>query len=116
MSSTFGEKKRTSGPFGSEGIAGGPPFPSSQHQAHGSPNPWACWFLATVERNVRARRAASAKRQADAPHTMALSRRKRMRIAVTADLHWGHNATGDAATRLLIQHLAHHPPDLFLLG
>ena len=24
MSSTFGEKKRTSGPFGSEGIAGGP--------------------------------------------------------------------------------------------
>jgi predicted phosphohydrolase len=39
-----------------------------------------------------------------------------MRIAVTADLHWGHNAAGDAATRLLVEHLANHPPDLFLLG
>lgn len=39
-----------------------------------------------------------------------------MRIAVTADLHWGHHAAGDAATRQLIEHLREQPPDLFLLG
>ncbi len=39
-----------------------------------------------------------------------------MRIAVTADLHWGHNRLGDEATRLLLQHLCADPPDLFLLG
>ncbi len=39
-----------------------------------------------------------------------------MRIAVTADLHWGHNSAGDAATQLLVQHLAAHRPDLLLLG
>src|SRR4051812_27550804 len=39
-----------------------------------------------------------------------------MRIAVTADLHWGHNRLGDAATRLLHDHLAQHPPDVLLLG
>lgn len=39
-----------------------------------------------------------------------------MRIAVTADLHWGHNRTGDDATRLLLEHLDANPPDLFLLG
>jgi hypothetical protein len=33
MSSTFGEKKRTSGLFGREGIVGGP-FLFSLHQAH----------------------------------------------------------------------------------
>jgi hypothetical protein len=47
---------------------------------------------------------------------MALSRGKRMRIAVTADLHWGHSQRGDAATRLLANDLLDHPPDLFLLG
>jgi len=39
-----------------------------------------------------------------------------MRVAVTADLHWGHNATGDAATRELVEHLRRQPPDLLLLG
>src|SRR5438309_1620403 len=39
-----------------------------------------------------------------------------MRIAVTADLHWGHNRLGDEATRLLLQHLQNHPVDLLLLG
>jgi predicted phosphohydrolase len=39
-----------------------------------------------------------------------------MRIAVTADLHWGHNRLGDEATRLLWQHLHDEPPALFLLG
>lgn len=39
-----------------------------------------------------------------------------MRIAVTADLHWGHNRTGDDATQLLFQHLESNPPDLLLLG
>jgi predicted phosphohydrolase len=39
-----------------------------------------------------------------------------MRIAVTADLHWGHNLLGDEATRLLHQHLREQPPDLLLLG
>lgn len=39
-----------------------------------------------------------------------------MRIAVTADLHWGHNAIGNAATTLLIHHLLDPPPDLLLLG
>ena len=39
-----------------------------------------------------------------------------MRIAVTADLHWGHNAAGDAATRELVEHVRQQPPDLLLLG
>jgi 3',5'-cyclic AMP phosphodiesterase CpdA len=39
-----------------------------------------------------------------------------MRIAVTADLHWGHQARGLAATRLLIEYLETHPPDLLLLA
>ncbi len=39
-----------------------------------------------------------------------------MRIAVTADLHWGHNSAGDDAIRLLVQHLRAQPPDLLLLG
>ena len=39
-----------------------------------------------------------------------------MRIAVTADLHFGHNRLGDDATGLLLQHLQDKPPDLLLLG
>jgi hypothetical protein len=39
-----------------------------------------------------------------------------MRIAVTADLHWGHSRLGDEATRLLRQHLDREPVDLLLLG
>jgi 3',5'-cyclic AMP phosphodiesterase CpdA len=39
-----------------------------------------------------------------------------MRIAVTADLHWGHGRLGDAATELLHQHLVAEPVDLLLLG
>lgn len=39
-----------------------------------------------------------------------------MRVAVTADLHWGHSAAGDAATQLLVDHLRDNAPDLLLLG
>ncbi len=39
-----------------------------------------------------------------------------MRIAVTADLHWGHHARGMAATRLLFDHLREHPPDVLILA
>ena len=39
-----------------------------------------------------------------------------MRIAITADLHFGHHRLGDEATNLLLQHLQHDPPDLLLLG
>ena len=39
-----------------------------------------------------------------------------MRIAVTADLHFGHNRLGDDATQLLLQELQNRPPDLLLLG
>jgi 3',5'-cyclic AMP phosphodiesterase CpdA len=39
-----------------------------------------------------------------------------VRIAVTADLHWGTNAAGDAATRLLVADLAADPPDVLLLA
>ncbi|HZZ82638.1 MAG TPA: metallophosphoesterase [Gemmataceae bacterium] len=39
-----------------------------------------------------------------------------MRIAVTADLHFGHNRLGDEATHLLREHLRAQPPDVFLLG
>ncbi len=39
-----------------------------------------------------------------------------MRIAVTADLHWGHNRLGDEATALLRRHLDREPVDLLLLG
>jgi 3',5'-cyclic AMP phosphodiesterase CpdA len=39
-----------------------------------------------------------------------------MRIAVTADLHFGHNRLGDDATRLLRDHLETAPADVLLLG
>jgi 3',5'-cyclic AMP phosphodiesterase CpdA len=39
-----------------------------------------------------------------------------MRLAVTADLHWGHNALGDQATGLLLERLKQNPPDVLLLG
>jgi predicted phosphohydrolase len=39
-----------------------------------------------------------------------------MRIAVTADLHWGHGGRGDQATELLRRHLLAEPVDLLLLG
>jgi 3',5'-cyclic AMP phosphodiesterase CpdA len=39
-----------------------------------------------------------------------------MRIAVTADLHWGHGERGNNATLALAHHLREHPPDLLLLG
>ncbi len=37
-------------------------------------------------------------------------------LAVTADLHWGHNPQGDAATRLLVDFLFRRPPDVLVLG
>jgi 3',5'-cyclic AMP phosphodiesterase CpdA len=37
-------------------------------------------------------------------------------IAVTADLHWGHHARGDAAVTLLVEFLHRQPPDLLLLA
>jgi 3',5'-cyclic AMP phosphodiesterase CpdA len=39
-----------------------------------------------------------------------------VRIAVTADLHWGVHADGDAATRLLLAELAADPPDLLVIA
>ncbi len=39
-----------------------------------------------------------------------------MRIALTADLHWGHNQVGDEATRQLVDFLRSDPPDVLLLG
>jgi 3',5'-cyclic AMP phosphodiesterase CpdA len=39
-----------------------------------------------------------------------------VRIAVTADLHWGINDPGDAATRLLAAHLQAEPPDLLIVA
>jgi len=39
-----------------------------------------------------------------------------VRVAVTADLHWGINDAGDAATRLLVAALVADPPDLLVLA
>src|SRR4051794_33492587 len=39
-----------------------------------------------------------------------------LRIAVTADLHWGHQARGDEAVRLLASFLLQDPPDLLILA
>lgn len=39
-----------------------------------------------------------------------------MRIAITADLHWGIRAEGDAATRQLVAELAANPVDLIVLA
>lgn len=41
---------------------------------------------------------------------------KRLRIAVTADLHWGVRSAGDAATLLLIEFLRTDPPDVLVLA
>ena len=39
-----------------------------------------------------------------------------LRIAITADLHWGHHARGVEATRLLVSFLKANPPDLLVLA
>jgi 3',5'-cyclic AMP phosphodiesterase CpdA len=39
-----------------------------------------------------------------------------MKIAITADLHFGHNRLGDEATQLMREQLQSQPPDLLLLG
>ena len=39
-----------------------------------------------------------------------------LRIAVTADLHWGHRPRGVEATRLLVSFLGARPPDLLVLA
>jgi 3',5'-cyclic AMP phosphodiesterase CpdA len=39
-----------------------------------------------------------------------------LRLAITADLHWGIRAEGDAATRQVLAHLSECPPDLLILA
>lgn len=39
-----------------------------------------------------------------------------MRLAVTADLHWGHRPSGDAATLALAAHVAELAPDAFAIA
>jgi predicted phosphohydrolase len=39
-----------------------------------------------------------------------------LRLAITADLHWGTHRNGDAATRLLLGFLKEQPPDLLILA
>jgi predicted phosphohydrolase len=39
-----------------------------------------------------------------------------VRIAVTADLHWGINDAGDAATRLLVADLSARPPNVLIVA
>jgi 3',5'-cyclic AMP phosphodiesterase CpdA len=39
-----------------------------------------------------------------------------LRIAITADLHWGIRETGDAATRALAAELRERPPDMLVLA
>jgi 3',5'-cyclic AMP phosphodiesterase CpdA len=39
-----------------------------------------------------------------------------LRLAITADLHWGIRASGDEATRLLVAHLEAEPPDVLVLA
>jgi 3',5'-cyclic AMP phosphodiesterase CpdA len=39
-----------------------------------------------------------------------------MRIAITADLHFGHTRLGDEATLMMLEQLQREPPDLLLLG
>ncbi|HEX5269243.1 MAG TPA: metallophosphoesterase [Gemmataceae bacterium] len=40
----------------------------------------------------------------------------RLRLAVTADLHWGIRPRGDEATRLLVSYLEAEPPDVLVLA
>jgi hypothetical protein len=39
-----------------------------------------------------------------------------LRIAITADLHWGHDRLGNEATQLLCSFLHRQPPDVLVLG
>src|SRR5262245_21862054 len=39
-----------------------------------------------------------------------------MRLAVTADLHWGHGERGNRATLALVDFLRRQPPEVLLLG
>ena len=40
----------------------------------------------------------------------------RLRLAITADLHWGIRPEGDAATRLLVSFLEADPPDVLVIA
>jgi 3',5'-cyclic AMP phosphodiesterase CpdA len=39
-----------------------------------------------------------------------------LRLALTADLHWGHHRRGDDATRLLVDFLRGRPPDILVVA
>ncbi len=39
-----------------------------------------------------------------------------LRLALTADLHWGHHSRGDDATRLLAEYLRGRPPDILVVA
>lgn len=39
-----------------------------------------------------------------------------LRLAITADLHWGHGGRGEEATRLLADFLQEQPPDVLILA
>src|SRR6185503_11437527 len=40
----------------------------------------------------------------------------RLRLAITADLHWGIRPRGDEATRLLVSFLEADPPDVLIIA
>ena len=39
-----------------------------------------------------------------------------LRVAISADLHWGSHRNGDEATRLLLDFVKAQPPDLLILA
>src|SRR5262245_5084804 len=39
-----------------------------------------------------------------------------LRLAITADLHWGTHENGDEATRMMLEFLRQEPPDLLILA
>jgi predicted phosphohydrolase len=41
---------------------------------------------------------------------------EQLRLAIAADLHWGHGGRGEDATRLLASFLHQHPPDVLVLA
>src|SRR5437867_2214398 len=68
-----------------------------------------CRFATEQIRRGPAHRSARLARRADGRGWI-------VKVAVTADLHWGIRADGDAATRRMVAELVADPPDLLLLA
>src|SRR6202041_206496 len=84
------------------------------------PREHSCWpilgMIDTTLQSIRTSGGKPAKNRAGAKNEQESQPMTTLRLAITADLHFGHNPRGDVATQQLHDALLQEPPDLLLLG